>query len=115
MAYVLFFRRYAPFASFGGGFEGDHRTVASTSLSESARTIGAIAFGPGFVGTITGTSCGTTYVGLGPTIAKTLGRHYSKVMSSVSVKTSTLSAVSFIAETAGANPMIPGAPTLIHS
>jgi hypothetical protein len=42
MNFVLVFRRYAPFAKFGFGFEGDQRTGPSISLLATARTIGIV-------------------------------------------------------------------------
>ncbi len=64
-SYSLVFRRYAPFATFGGGFEGDNRTVASTSLAATARTIGVIGFSPGSVGPLNTSSSGTAFSGAG--------------------------------------------------
>jgi hypothetical protein len=110
--YAFFFRRYAPFESFGLGFEGDSRSGASTSLTATARTIGALNFAPGSVGELTGTSSGTTYTGFGARVSQLLGRYHSKVTSSVSVKTRSTDCVRFTAQTAGANPMIPGAPDI---
>jgi len=43
--YHLYARRYAPFKSFGGGFEGDDR-LYSTDLSKSSRTVGMVTLGP---------------------------------------------------------------------
>ncbi len=40
----LVVRRYAPFAEFGGGFEGDTRTEATTSPTATARTVGVVEF-----------------------------------------------------------------------
>lgn len=110
--YALFFRRYAPFASFGGGFEGDHRTSSSTILTATARTVGAISFAPGHVDPISGSSSGTAFVGAGALVERLLGRHISKVTASVSVSTATLGCIRFSAQTAGANPMIPLAPAI---
>ena len=41
--YTLVVRRYAPFESFGGGFEGDNRQF-STSMTAKARTVGVVVF-----------------------------------------------------------------------
>ncbi len=112
MPYTLIFRRYAPFATFGGGFEGDNRSGASTSLKATARTIGAVEFAPESVGNVKACSSGTAYLGAGAAVAEALGRHYSKVTSSVAVATRTLDKVRFTAQTAGANPMVPGAPEI---
>ena len=105
MIYSLWFRRYAPFAEFGFGFEGDKRTAASTSFADTARTSGGCSFGPGVVGPGYGTSSGTKHK-LSSTSAM------SKVTSSVTVATRSLSLVRFTAMTAGANPMVPGAPDI---
>ena len=105
MLYSLWFRRYAPFAEFGFGFEGDKRTAASTSFADTARTSGGCSFGPDAVGPGYGTSSGTRHK-LSSTSA------ISKVTSSVAVATRTLSIVRFTAMTAGANPMVPGAPEI---
>ena len=112
MIYGLIFRRYAPFETFGGGFEGDARTRASTSLTATARTIGALNFAPGNVGNMAGGSSGTTYAGLGAQVQQLLGKHFSKVMAAVSVETRSIDCLRFTAETAGANPMIPAAPDI---
>ena len=42
--YSLYVRRYAPFRSFGGGFEGDGRGF-STSVEATSRTVGVATFG----------------------------------------------------------------------
>jgi hypothetical protein len=110
--YGLFFRRYAPFATFGGGFEGDNRKSATTSLTATSRTTGALNFAPGNVGNMTAESSGTTYAGLGVQVQQLLGRHFSKVTSSVSVATRTIDCLRFTAQTAGANPMVPASPTI---
>jgi hypothetical protein len=111
-SYSLVFRRYAPFATFGGGFEGDNRTEPSTSLTATARTIGIVGFSPGSVGPLSTSSSGTAFSGAGAFVKNLLGKHISKVMGSVSVKTSTLERVRFTAQTAGANPMVPFAPDI---
>lgn len=112
MAYTLVFRRYAPFDTFGGGFEGDSRTEPSTSLKDSARTIGMIGFSPGKVGALEASSSGTAFTGCGAAVANLLGRHVSTVLSSVSVSTASIDRVRFTAHTAGANPMVPLAPKI---
>ncbi len=113
MIYTLLFRRYAPFSQFGGGFEGDNRTEASTDPAATARTIGVVNFGPGFVGTVSGTSSGSTFVGAGAFIENKIGRHFSKVEASVAVGTASVSTVRFVAKTAGANPLVPLAPRIV--
>jgi hypothetical protein len=110
--YWLVFRRYAPFESFGGGFEGDNRKSASAKLDDTARTVGAVEFSPGHVGPVNGFSSGTEYVGGGQNIAKRLGKHFSKVNASVSVKTRSIDLLRFTAQTSGSNPMVPLAPKI---
>jgi len=110
--YVLVFRRYAPFATFGLGFEGDNRTTASTSLTATARTCGIVMFDRRSIGKLTAESSGTTYMGFGNTVAGWLGKHYSKVKSSITNKHVTPTTISFTASTEGANPMVPAAPDI---
>lgn len=113
MVYTLVFRRYAPFDQFGGGFEGDGRTSASTDPKASARTIGVVNFTQTDVGTALGSSTGSTFVGAGAFVERLIGRHFSNVDASVSVKTRTTALISFSARSAGANPLVPGAPKII--
>src|SRR6185436_16615251 len=62
--FALYVRRYAPFLSFGGGFEGDGRGF-STSLQATSRTVGVATFGPrpGTQVGRTGFSSGSSWVG----------------------------------------------------
>jgi hypothetical protein len=112
MPYFLVFRRYAPFTTFGFGFEGDRRTNASTSLSDTARTTGTVMFDRTHIGTLTGISSGTTYQGFGERVAAFMGKHYSNVKTSLSKQHTFANQVSFTAGTEGANPMTPGAPDI---
>src|SRR5437016_1158026 len=77
MTYALVFRRYAPFKSFGGGFEGDTRTAPSTSPLASARTIDITYFDRTGAGRSIGLSSGTTHTIFG-------GHGMSKVSTRVS-------------------------------
>lgn len=61
-AYALYVRRYAPFRSFGGGFEGDSRGF-STSPAATSRTVGVVTFGPQKTTGAKGVSDGSAYVG----------------------------------------------------
>ena len=61
--YQLVVRRYAPFESFGGGFDGDNRTEASTNMSDTARTAGVVAFTFDGKASATGSSTGSSWVG----------------------------------------------------
>jgi hypothetical protein len=107
MAFLVVFRRYAPFNQFGFGFEGDHRSGPSTSLSDTARTIGWVAFDHGTVGSPVSKSSGTEFTGGGDWLRKLLGRHYSTVKCRISNQVTGKSSVAFTAATAGANPMVP--------
>ena len=61
--YKLYVRRYAPFRSFGGGFEGDGREF-STKLDATSRTVGVATFNPGSgVPMGKGSSSGSSWVG----------------------------------------------------
>lgn len=113
MIYGFFFRRYAPFDTFGFGYEGDGRDAASTSLTATARTIGAINFAPGNVGELSGTSSGTGFAGFGKAIQQRLGTRHSKVTSSVHVTTRSVDCLRFTAQTSGANPMVPAPSKLV--
>jgi len=112
MGYLLVFRRYAPFGSFGFGFEGDHRAGPSISLLSTARTTGLVPFERRSVGSIKANSSGTQYVGGGDRLRRLAGHHYSKVSCAISNKSVFRDSISFIANTAGANPMIPAAPDI---
>lgn len=107
MSNYLFVRRYAPFATFGGGFEGDNRTGASTSPVATARTIGVVEFGPTGVTALVGFSTGSTFEGAGPWLAEKIGRHFSKVKSEVTGLAVSPRTLGFTVQTAGANPLVP--------
>jgi hypothetical protein len=108
--YGLYFRRYAPFATFGmPSFEGDKRTGASTSLKVTSRTYGCVMFNPfeivnGFVGT-----SGTHYHALlyGDIVghSKVSGTHSRTRLVGPGL-------IEFEASSAGGNPLIPGAPDI---
>jgi len=112
MAFTLFFRRYAPFATFGLGFEGDHRAGPSTSLLVTARTIGCVPFDRGRVGALSASSSGTQYSGGGEALRRLLGRHFSTVSGTVTTTLATATRLSFRAQAVGANPMVPKAPDI---
>jgi hypothetical protein len=107
MIYKLYFRRYAPFTTFGLGFEGDSRNSASTDSEASARTIGEIEFSPARVGQIDGKSSGTRFSGFGEMVKQGLGTYTSVVTSSVTVQGLGIDCLRFTAHTSGANPMVP--------
>jgi len=108
MPFRLYVRRYAPFAVFGGNFHGDSRSGASSSLSDTARTIGYLTFQrTGVVGS-GGYSSGTSMVGAGAR----LGTHYGAVKATVISTGPTRSGFYVEFSTAGSNPMAPGAPDI---
>lgn len=129
--YALWFRRYAPFDTFGGGtgfeFEGDHREGPSTSPKDTSRTYACIYFNStevlyGFSGT-----SGTRWVGYGGWSAgipgpRILGEILNKDLKGQIVGYANVSLdvkednsphiVSFTASTAGGNPLVPGSPDI---
>ncbi|TLZ28546.1 MAG: hypothetical protein E6K32_14805 [Gammaproteobacteria bacterium] len=105
MTYALVFRRYAPFNSFGGGFEGDTRTAPSTSPLASARTIDITYFDRTGAGRSIGLSSGTTHTIFG-------GHGMSKVSTRVSGVIVGATSIAFSAASAGANPLVPLAPDI---
>ena len=113
VSYKLVFRRYAPFDTFGGGFEGDIRTKASTDIKASARTVGVVAFDTAGVANVAASSSGTSFKGLGAWVERHVGRANSKVHCSVNVATNSGTTLTFTAQTAGANPLVPKAPNIV--
>ncbi|MCW5633741.1 MAG: hypothetical protein KIT17_10430 [Rubrivivax sp.] len=105
-SYTLIFRRYAPFDSFGLGFEGDGRSAASTRLDVTARTIGVVVFDEHDVTSISATSSGTEYVAAGQRVREFLGRHTSEVAANVRVIARRSGYLRFRASSAGGNPML---------
>ncbi len=117
--FYFFFRRYAPFHTFGAGyplarfnrFEGDHRTGASTSVRVTSRTSGLVRF---------------TRFGIVDSNGSSSGTHIKPILSdeivglakvSMTVVRSTLAGpdlFEFFAHTAGSNPLvkIPPAPDI---
>jgi hypothetical protein len=115
--FLFFFRRYAPFDTFGGAsptnmgqrFEGDHRTGPSVSPTASARTYGCVFFNLDgvfykFSGS-TGTTVNTLLFGKISATAK---------VSSVVTQSafSQPSNFTFAAKTSGSMPLFPGAPNI---
>ncbi|MCE9533773.1 MAG: hypothetical protein K8T89_21990, partial [Planctomycetes bacterium] len=107
--YALYVRRYAPFLSFGGGFDGDGRGF-STSLTVTSRTVGVATFGPNPGAKISGVghSSGSSWVGpwelrksfpLG-----SIGRHVSEVRVTVSNVDSGSGKIAFTLYTEGNLP-----------
>ncbi len=103
----LYFRRYAPFETFGiPSFKGDTRKAASTSLQATSRTSGVILF---------------NQFGILNKVGSSSGSHLSfldrQAMGSVSISAvrSTEAGpnlLSFTAQTAGSNPLISGSPDI---
>jgi len=103
----LFVRRYAPFAEFGGGFEGDTRTQASTAPTATARTIGVITFDQNGVQGLDGRTSGTAFLGAGKWLASKIGRKDAIVKTELSNIKKTATILEFTLHTAGANPLLP--------
>lgn len=105
MTYTLCFRRYAPFDSFGFGFHGDGRT--EPDITASARTTAIIEFDvSGGVANIAGES-GASYHTLFPDYQKT-----GLTSVTLSHLRSDAGTLTFTAHSAGALPLIPGAPDI---
>jgi len=107
--YGLYFRRYAPFETFGvPSFAGDKRTSASTSLKATSRTYGCVMFNQfeivnGFTGT-SGTHYHSTIWGDIVGFSKVSGTRSRTRLAGPGL-------IEFEASSAGGNPLIPGAPT----
>jgi hypothetical protein len=114
MAFAMVFRRYAPFAQFGMGFEGDHRAGPSVSMSATARTIGIVEFDRSGIYKIDAYSSGTRFTGGGAFVRDRMfgGVHFSHVTKTLTNQAVNPNSISFTASTAGANPMVPGAPEI---
>ena len=108
----LVVRRYAPFAEFGFGFEGDTRTEATTSPTATARTVGVVEFDAKSVRGYRSFSDGTEFLGVGNWLAAKIGKKYSNVKSGVTEITKGPNRISFTVFTAGSNPLLPGAPDI---
>ena len=116
--FALYFRRYAPFTSFGGAnpfglgqrFDGDERTSASTSLKASARTYGYVMFNQtGVIYNFAGSTGTTVHTFLwGDAFA------YAKVDSTVVdyVLLHGKNSFVFSANTAGSDPLVPLSPDI---
>jgi hypothetical protein len=107
--YGLYFRRYAPFATFGFGFEGDKRSTASTSLKATSRTYGWVMFNQFEIVHRFADSSGTHYHS--SVWGEIVG--HSKV--SMAVVRSSLAGpglIEFTASTAGSNPLVPKSPDI---
>jgi len=104
--YLLNVRSYAPFASFGGGFEGDKRGP-STMPGVSSRIAVQIAFNPqtGRMATPVATSSGTTFLPLG-----TRGMATPKATAIKSARFANGFRIEM--DVAGSNPLVPGAPDI---
>jgi LysM repeat protein len=108
--YSLYVRRYAPFGSFGGGFDGDGRDY-STSLAATARTVGVVTFSrkPGTDLAATGHSSGSSWVGPWEIRKKypllSVGRHIGQVRVTVSKVAVSENKISFTLYTEGNMPL----------
>jgi len=108
----LFVRRYAPFAEFGGGFEGDVRTQATTSSTATARTVGVVEFDNTTVRGYKSFSDGTQFLGAGPWLARKIGKKFSTMKAAIMGVNKSPGSISFTVFTAGSNPLVPGAPDI---
>jgi hypothetical protein len=98
LEYKVLFRRYAPFATFGGGFNGDNRTSPSVKTIATARTTGRIDFDRSSA-SITGYSSGSHHT----SGMSAMGSVYAKI----SIQTTQANSISMWAHTAGSNPLVP--------
>lgn len=98
--YVLNLRSYAPFAQFGGGFEGDSRGP-STSTAVTSRIAVSLIFNPqsGKVGKPRATSSGTTYL---PLNWRDMAEPRVTLISAVKVT----NGISLRLDLAGSNPLL---------
>jgi hypothetical protein len=125
-AFGLYFRRYAPFSSFGRfeagrtgfDFEGDYRTTGSTSLSDpnaTSRTYGFVIFNQfDIINKFSGTS-GSHFRSWGSGGNTNFGDYTAHAKVSMTVVRDRLTGpglIQFTAHTAGANPFIPGSPNI---
>lgn len=105
MSYILDFRRYAPFASFGGGFHGDGAGGASFGGTYRTRGLVNFDFATGSV-TVAGDS-GVSYHVDAPSVKKT-----GKTSCALSNLHASPATIRFTVSTAGALPLIPLAPDI---
>ena len=108
----LFVRRYAPFKTFGLGFEGDFRDGPSTEMSADARTVGIAMFGPKGVESYTSHSTGSAWSPGAEVATRKHKRTYGDVQSKISKQKVNGNTLSFTLYTEGANPLVPGAPDI---
>ena len=107
--FALWFRRYAPFSTFGvPSFQGDNRGP-STSLKVTSRTYGCVLFSEQTVLNTFANSSGTHYK---PLLFAEIQAHARVSMATVRTKLHGPSLIEFQASTAGANPLIPGSPDI---
>ena len=108
--YGLYFRRYAPFSTFGvPSFEGDNRTGPSTSLKDTSRTYGCVMFNQfeivyNFMGS-SGTHYHSSVWGDIVGMAKVSGTVVRSRLAGPGL-------IEFEASTAGGNPLVPKAPDI---
>lgn len=108
----LFLRRYAPFATFGGGFEGDTRTEATTLATATARTVAVVQFDAISAQAYSSFSDGTRFLGAGPWLAEMIGKKTAKVRAVVSNIVRASTGLSFTMFSAGSNPLVPLSPDI---
>lgn len=106
MPYTLNVRSYAPFASFGGGFEGDARGPSASSRATS-RIAATVVFNPqtGQVGKPGASSSGTAYL---PLNVRGMGEPRATLVQANRIP----GGVAIRLDVAGANPLVPLAPDI---
>jgi hypothetical protein len=112
----LYFRRYAPFDTFGANiialgqrFEGDKRRAASTSLKATSRTYGCVMFNMyGIVYRMAGSS-GTRFH---PLLFREIVGMAKVSMTVVRSNLAGPGLFEFTASTAGSNPLVPKSPDI---
>jgi hypothetical protein len=114
--FALYFRRYAPFDTFGANpmalgqrFDGDKRSTASTSLKATSRTYGCVFFNKyGVVYQFSGSSGTKIHPLLWNDIVATANVSMTVVRSHLAGP----SLFEFTASTAGSNPLVPKSPDI---
>lgn len=107
--YHLFVRRYAPFSSFGGGFDGDNRGF-STKTNVTSRTVGVATFGPTSTD-VSGSGYSTGSAWVGPWEVRksyplgSIGQSNGQVRVSITNTTSTNGKIRFTIHTEGNLPL----------
>lgn len=104
--FTLNVRSYAPFVSFGGGFEGDNRGP-TTSSTVTSRIATRVAFNPqsGEIGKPASASSGTVFLPLNT-------RAMAEPASSLTKASRLPNGFVIMMDISGSNPLVPGAPDI---